>query len=273
MTKRILHITTHMGGGVGKVLSGISTYASVHRDSYSHDIMLLEEPEKRQFVELCQKNNISVRVAKNHTDIAEAMKMADIVQLEWWHHPLMCGFLAEFPQIPIRLVIWSHISGCYYPWIPDEFLMLPHKFVFTSQYSYDNPYWQQDVKKWAKFNCAMVNSSGNLFANGKKTEVEKPEDRFCVGYMGTLAFSKLHPDFVESCKVATRIPHITFRLAGDMDNAKKISEQAVKLGIADKIKFSGYVQDVNREFVQMDVFGYILLKLRTSETSPLLGVA
>ena len=46
----ILHITAHMGGGVGKVLSGIASYAVSHELSCQHHILLLEQPEKMNFI-------------------------------------------------------------------------------------------------------------------------------------------------------------------------------------------------------------------------------
>ena len=49
---KILHITTHMGGGVGKVISDLA----VHDTQYTHSILLLEEPEKKQFIDKCNKS-------------------------------------------------------------------------------------------------------------------------------------------------------------------------------------------------------------------------
>ena len=48
----VLHITTHMGGGVGKVLSGVASYTARMNTSYRHRILLLEQPEKTNFGEI-----------------------------------------------------------------------------------------------------------------------------------------------------------------------------------------------------------------------------
>ncbi|WDC83278.1 hypothetical protein PL321_10865 [Caloramator sp. mosi_1] len=40
---KILHITPHMGGGVGKVISELITLS---KENISHKIVLLEKPEK-----------------------------------------------------------------------------------------------------------------------------------------------------------------------------------------------------------------------------------
>lgn len=108
---KILHITTHMGGGVGKVISDLA----VHDTQYTHSILLLEEPEKKQFIDKCNKAGINVKVNSSQTETVCALNNSDVVILHWWHHPLMCKFLYHFPKCGIRLILWSHVSGCTYP--------------------------------------------------------------------------------------------------------------------------------------------------------------
>ena len=40
--REVLHITTHMGGGVGKALSGVAAYAARTGAGWRHRILLLE---------------------------------------------------------------------------------------------------------------------------------------------------------------------------------------------------------------------------------------
>ncbi len=253
----ILHITTHMGGGVGKVLAGISSYAQKKDSAYHHKILLLEKPEKMNFIEICRRHHVDVAVANNKEEILSAMDEADIVQVEWWHHPMMCGWLADFPSHPMRLVIWSHISGCFYPYIPPALLHIPQKFIFTSYYSLDNPYWEEETRTWARKSCAVVNSSGGFDDMTPRTE-KRDTDIFCVGYMGTQSFSKMHPDYMEYCHAIQDIDGVQFRLVGDRSNEKVLLEQARTCGMEDKVHFVGYVNDVEQELSHMDVFGYLL---------------
>lgn len=252
---QILHITTHMGGGVGKALSGLLSCWKM-RGQNQHSLVLLEPPEKQQFIKLCEEQGISVLVAPPREVLNEAIMQADIVELEWWHHPVMARLLLEFPAIPMRLVIWSHISGCSYPWIPYVFLSVPHKFIFTSAYSYENPYWSVEERKWAQNHVAMINSSGG-FSDAEPKHV--PHEGFCAGYVGTLSYAKLHPDFTAYCSAAnSAVPDISFRLVGDAENAPNIRNNAARFEIADKFSFAGYTEDVASEFAKMDVFTYLL---------------
>ena len=84
--KKILHITAHMGGGVGRVLSRIATYSN-NNSCYRHKIILLERPEKINFIEECINNNVEVVVESDFNNIIDEALLVDIVQLEWWHHP------------------------------------------------------------------------------------------------------------------------------------------------------------------------------------------
>ena len=253
----ILHITAHMGGGVGKVLSAVSSYSQQEKSPYRHKILLLEKPQKTNFTTICQENNVAIRVATSLTEITDEIANADIVQIEWWHHPLMAGLLPHLPHVPYRLMIWSHVSGCYYPYIQPAFLRMPLKFIFTSAYSYDNPFWDAETQKWATANCAMINSSGGF--DNILPRIRPPKTtEFNVGYLGTQSFSKLHPRFLSFCQAAGKLPGIRFTLVGDSTNKSQLMTQGEKYGLADKLKFVDYVNDVNLEFQRMDVFGYLL---------------
>ncbi len=253
--KRVLHITAHMGGGVGKVLSGLAVAAQLNKSEFQHKMLLLEEPEKVNFVDECRKNQVEVEIATGQWQIEKEMAEADIVQLEWWHHPKMLPFLADFPQIPARLLIWSHISGCFYPWIPGGFLQIPDRFVFTSRYSYENPHWQLADQQYARQQCQMVNSSGGF--HHIRTE-RRLHEGFNVGYIGTQSYAKIHPEFVSFCKSVADLPGVRFPLVGDMTNREAILSAAEKMQIASQFEFIDYVTDVSAEFSRFDVFGYVL---------------
>ena len=255
--REVLHITTHMGGGVGKVLSGVASYTARMNTSYRHRILLLEQPEKTNFVEICRARGVELICGASRDELQEAVHSADIVQIEWWHHPRMAAFLANFPNVKTRLAVWAHVSGCYYPYIPTSFLRIPQCFIFTSPYSLENPYWSAEEQMWARAHCSVVYSSGGFVAEASK-QSERTDGRFVVGYVGTQSFAKLHHDFVRYCQSVSHIPGIVFVLVGDTTNREQILEEAREAGIDQKFHFIDYVSDVNAELAQMDVFGYLL---------------
>ena len=255
--REVLHITTHMGGGVGKVLSGVAAHAARKGTRYRHRILLLEQPEKMNFIDACRADGVEIICGADVPTIESAMRAVDVVQIEWWHHPQMAAFLADFPQIEMHLTLWAHVSGCYYPYIPPTFLRVPQRFIFTSPYSLDNPYWSAAERRWARENTSVVHSSGGFAAIQPHTE-RVHDGRFVVGYVGTQSYAKLHPDFVAYCARVSHIPGIEFVLVGDMTNAAAIRAEAWAYGIEEQFRFVDYVSDVSAELAQMDVFGYLL---------------
>ena len=162
--REVLHITTHMGGGVGKALSGVAAYAARTGEGWRHRILLLEQPEKMNFVDVCRADGVEIICGAGDGEIREAIRSADLVQIEWWHHPRMAAFLADFPQIETHLTVWAHVSGAWYPYIPPAFLRVPQRFIFTSPCSLDNLYWSGEERAWARAHTSVVHSSGGFAA-------------------------------------------------------------------------------------------------------------
>ncbi len=255
MTKAVLHITAHMGGGVGRVVSGVSRHSLKGKDGFSHRLILLEEPEKRSFVESAVREGVNVRVCSDYEEIGAAMEGADIVQLEWWHHPLMARFLRYFPQVPVRLAVWCHTSGSYYPWLPFAFVKVPHEFVFTSRFSAENPFWSAEERAYAKTNCTVVNSSGGF--DGIPLAEKEPSGSFTIGYSGTLSYAKLHPQFPDMC-AKLDIPSLKIVLVGDIENREMLESQFRSHNVRAELAFRGYVDDIGGELSRFDVFAYPL---------------
>ena len=260
---QILHITTHMGGGVGKALSSITTYAQNHDKKYKHKILMLELPQKHKFIEICKKENVEIIFTTDKKLIYQEILKVDIVQLSWWHHPVMAEFLSLFPQIPIRLIIWSHVSGCNYPVLPFDFVELAHKTFFTTSYSYENPFWTEKQKEFAKMNAEIIFGAGNLL------KVQKVEpyvhQGFNIGYVGTLNYSKLNPQFARYCAAAD-LPNAKFIIVGDSDNRQHIEKEAQVFDLKNKFEFTGYLNDISEILGRFDVFGYPLNPLHFGTT-------
>lgn len=255
--KKILHITPHLGGGVGKVISGILEYEVINKSDFKHKIIILEAPENLQFVEICHKIGIKTVLTDNLNTIEDEIKNADVIVMHWWHHPLNAWLLANFPKTPTRIVLWTHINGCTYPMLPFNLVKNVNKALFTSKYTLENPYWSKKEQEIAKENANIVYGLGKL----EKIKINKKEKQsnFVIGYVGTLNFSKLNPDFVEYCnEVIKLIPSSKFVMVGNPDGKERILSQAKIFGIDDKFEFVGYTNNVLEQLEKFDVFGYPL---------------
>lgn len=251
---KVLHITAHMGGGVGNALSSITAYSKKMDNKYVHRILMLEPPQKTQFVEICKQKGIDVIYATDIDVLRNELLEADIVQMSWWHHPIMAKVLSDFPKIPIRLIVWVHISGCTYPIVPFDFAKMPHKMFFTTNYSFENPYWDELQKNYMRINAELIYGAGD-FSDIENTQIS-PHLGFNIGYIGTLNYSKINPEFIKFCK-SVKIPSAKFIIAGDIDN-KELVEDVKRYELDNMIEFKGYVKNVASVLSNIDVFGYPL---------------
>ena len=252
---KVLHITPHLGGGIGNVISGLCI-----RDGKNiHSILCLEEPENKHYYDICVENGIEV-LNKNAIDIA--LKNVDIVQVEWWQHPLTVQFMVEYlEKINTRLIIWSHISGCNYPNIPASFVKLPDAFVVATPYTFDNPNWTEEERTEIKNIADLVISSGNDFS---KPPLEKVEhEGFVVGYVGFLGYEKTNPRFVQICEKCEDIPGIKFVIVGDTSKGEELVSDVEKSKIRDKVIFRGYKKNIYEELAKFDVFACLLQEEHT----------
>lgn len=252
---RILHITSHMGGGVGHAISDLV----VADDKNVHQIITLLKPEKKQYVEKCIEKGIAVYKELSIENIRKIMMSQDIIIIHWWHHPVMCNFLFEFPQISARIILWSHVSGCTYPKLSYQFIENFHRVFVTSEYSMENDEWSEEEKRLVKDKSCVIYGLGQLNLMQQKVDYSLEKGRIKIGYAGTFTKSKIHPEFPDICKkILERLPQAEFYLLGDKESGKWISEQAKCLDIAEKLHFEGFVSNVNDWLKKFDIFAYPL---------------
>jgi len=118
---KILHITPHLGGGVGRVL--LSYLSKIKKDpSFVHKVACLD-----------YANNNAIKVVSNIGLLLVDRMSRKIQEL----HPLLYDFLVR-EQLPAsRVIMWSHNSGFHPPGVfTDKVLAYPDLFVFTTPMSY-----------------------------------------------------------------------------------------------------------------------------------------
>ncbi|MBU3176436.1 glycosyltransferase family 4 protein [Clostridium estertheticum] len=252
---KVVHVTAHLGGGIGKILSSVAIF-SKDRCEVEHIIIALEQTQTTQFEKLCRGHNIKVLLATK-CDIECILNQADIVQLDWWHHPLTSEFMAKYlNKIKCRLLVWSHISGCSYPYISPKAVLFPDAYVFTTPYSYENRFWSDKEREEIIGKSYVVISSGLDF---DKPIEKKKHSGFNVGYIGFLGYNKMHPNFVKYCEGASDIPNVKFNVVGETSFGKQLLVDVYNSKLVkDKIIFEGYSLNVLNNLAEFDVFGYPL---------------
>lgn len=253
--KKVLHLTAHLGGGVGKVLSNYLLKAKENRN-FHHQMMSLAYTEEK-VLRLIKKTGFPYRdnMFNKHELIIKAIEESDIVLVHWWNHPLMYDFLIRNKLPPSRIIFWSHVAGFHPPQVfTKEALEYPDQFVFTTPISLETDTVKKLTSNQRK-SLKVVLTTGGV----ERTESIRPQKHpgFNVGYIGTVDYAKIHPNFLDICR-RIDIPEVKFIICGG-SNEKKLKIEARKMGIANKLIFTGQVEDISKYLELFDVFGYPLV--------------
>ena len=255
---RVLHVTPHLGGGVGTVLREYFRY-EVLGGRRELEVLSLDSVNT-QGRELL--TNLGVSWQENAffqpEALDEAFARADVVLVHWWNHPLLHSLLLNHRFPPARIVFWSHISGSPSPNNFNETsLDFPDRFVFTTPLSFYAPEIQRLPSERQREFSAIWSTAGveRLDAYlGAKDGSEK-----IVGYTGNLDFSKVHAGFLEAC-VTLGDSGAKFQIIGPPTAAFELALRAA--GPVDRVSFAGFL-DEDTKFKRMSkfsVFGYPLAR-------------
>ena len=245
---RVLHVTPHLGGGVGKAVSGLV----LSPDGTEHVIACLERPEKTQVVDLICAAGRRVLVAPNDAELAAEMRAADVVQIEFWNHPLIPKLLCRTDLPWCRVLVWGHMSGvgaARFP--PNLFPSMDHVVLTTAA--------SLSLLDGVPADHPRV----TVVSSGSVDELPPPPIRsgqvgtLRAGYVGTLNPSKLHPDFV-GLLADVDIAGFQVTMVGDRVGQPELEAQCRRMGRPGLLQFTGYVTDVPRLLAEFDVLLYLL---------------
>ena len=101
---KILHVTPHLGGGVGKAHAAIS---AVLPEMVEQTFVLLEAAARSPLRRYDRSGWRAVIIADNLDHVAALAREADIVQFEFWNHPRLFECLArtDFPANAQRVLV------------------------------------------------------------------------------------------------------------------------------------------------------------------------
>lgn len=250
----ILHITPHLGGGVGRVL--LNYIANVKNDScFTHEITCLDYANEDAKSTASREGILLYdNFSNDHYSLIKKVGTADIVLIHWWNHPLLYDFLVRESLPPCRIIIWSHISGFNPPYVFVEPLFeYADLFVFTTPVSYEADEIRVLPEKYKEKIRTVWSTSGTEHVADIKP---MPHGGFNVGYIGTVDYCKLYPDFIKMCG-RVDIEEARFIVCGGHMN-KEIYNEAVKKGVGQRFSFEGQVGNINDYLAIFDVFGYPL---------------
>ena len=246
----ILHIIHELsGGGAARETINIARYLNAAL-GYRHKIITLKESDEHGR-SLAESAGIEVVEVPSTTQLWEEVKKADIVQIEWWNCSLVSPlFHASFPDC--RLVTRYHVAGDKAPHI-----ITPNHLKFSDLNilsKASNPVLDAFEVEWKekRVKCILHGSDFNRMPDIQL----RPHKGFNVGYIGTVNFVKMHPDYIDMSNRIS-IPDVRFKICGTVAEPA-LPAQVKRLQAEDKFEFLGYIDHLDDVIAEMDVFGYPL---------------
>jgi hypothetical protein len=146
------------------------------------------------------------------------------------------------------------MSGLYPPYI-----------LFDKLIKYfDSFYYTSPISKNCGINCETIWSTHDLTQFTKIKRKKKRKKRTVFGYIGTIDFSKMHPDFL----TMTKNFDVDFLIIGEGCDIERMKKEA-----DDRFTFTGLVKDIKPYLREMDVFFYPLNEKNFGTCEQVLGEA
>lgn len=239
---KILHISAHLGGGVGTVIRGW-----IDNDKNNEHAVLCMESANQKTKEWSAVNDIALGwdLQDNPSELRGMMAFADVVVVHYWQHPTIFELLKL--DLPLcRMVFWCHRNDETIK----EHVNYPDMFIVTSPVigngRYDVIWSTGGIEKFLKIEPVV-------------------HEGFNVGYVGTIHPKKIHPMIFDACRqIKEKIP-AKFIFCGDVYEKYGLHKFDFNL--------AGQVDNVLPYFAEMDVFGYPLRPDHYGTSEQVLGEA
>ncbi|HUI15282.1 MAG TPA: glycosyltransferase [Xanthobacteraceae bacterium] len=243
---RILHIAVHLGGGIGKA------HAAIARElprGVEQTFLLLEPPIDRRHAHVIARRGGRVVVERDPARIRALADQSDIVQLEYWGHPLLNDY-AQFALVPgVKSVCWCHVSGLFPPVLPT--LPVVERLVVTSNISLPV------VPRAIRDRTSVINSGFGFAGMGLHTR--PPRRKALIAYLGTVDFKKLHReifDAVDALDGGKDDDLTPISLWGHI--SPEVATRAAAMRHPERIKLRGHTLDPGSALAEADIFFYPL---------------
>lgn len=246
MTPTVVHLIPELSGGGGGRAALAAARAAAGCSDIRHRFLPLR-PAQAAMRREAQASGFDVITVDGREAIADAIAGAEITHLHFWNSPELFE-LMESALPPTRMLLWPHVDGVTPPQV------LPRELAA----SVDLPVATSPLARTCFADAQSVAVIPPVPGWERVDGVERSAaPGFNVGYVGTVGYTKLHPRFPEIC-AAISVDDANFILAGGGDALRSLGHRFAELGIGDRCRLLGPVEDIASVLAALDVFGYPL---------------
>lgn len=216
-------------------------------------IAVLDPPVSAPLLIKARRLGIELLVTPDLAAIRAAITAADAVAIEFWNHPLLYDLLGQ-DLPPARWVVRSAVAGLSLPQIlTAELGKFPDLLLLSSDASLTTA--SADA---AQLRGCRVESIPALADMSRLDGFRpRPHEGICVGYLGLIEPTKMHPRFADLC-LAVSGDNVRFEVYGAGTHGQALQERFDLAAASDRVCFPGQVEDIRSAFEEMDIFGYPL---------------
>lgn len=228
----VLHVVPrfHDGGPTESIL-GHERRAAARAAHVPAQIMALEPGGSSRMVMQAMRQRVRLHIAPDPERESELLATADVVVVHWWNTPSMWSFLQRHRGLPLRWVLQVEVNGQQQPQVlPAALARAPVHLVLTSPH------------------CEGLRSDGAVSVIPAIAEpataptVTAGRRSGSLVHVGTVNVMKLDPALIDVHVAAfDQGAHLT--VVGSGGDEERFTARAEELGVADRVRFTGFVAD------------------------------
>jgi len=249
---KVLHILPRwIGGGPERDLIKLARQDAIHGWNVERRVLVLDRPISAPLLISARRVGLALVNGDWHKLLDEEVSAADIVEIDYWNHPLMLELLQR-ELVPSRVLIRTMVAGNTLPQVISQHLArFPDLWVSTSPEGYG-----------IKGLGVVPGGVHHVPALANMQRLEGFARRHHVGiraaYLGSLEPTKLHHRFPEIVQMTCEA--VSFDLFGDAvgDSIALLSRRLAELHVSNRVTLHGHVEDISTALANIDLFVYPL---------------
>jgi glycosyltransferase involved in cell wall biosynthesis len=252
---KILHIIPRfIGGGPERSLLAGVVQERVIGAASRHVVSVLDAPVSLHMLIAARKLGVELVIRPKHDALTRLIESTDLVQIHFWNHPTLAALLRTLTFPPARVLVWSHVLGLHAPQVlTEDVARFGDHLLLTSRRTLES----EGARHAAQLDIPVHHILAIADMSRLEGFVPRHHDGTCVGYLGVVNETKMHPRFAEM-STAVRTPGVRFVVCGGGGGEADLTSRFSALGVTERVAIRGPVEDIRAALEEFDIFGYPL---------------